>query len=288
MLPESLQNRIENLIDTSVATAISVGGGSINQAVKIETADQLTFFLKWNTSAPKDMFPKEKRGLELLAAAGSGIRIPKIITAERINDNIDFLLIDFIQEGSRQSNSAEQFGRELAKQHKITADRHGLDYDNYIGRLPQSNEWHNNWIDFFIEERLKPQLKSAIDEGRLDNNISSNFQRLYKKLQALLSEEPASLLHGDLWGGNYFFDTDGEPVIYDPAVYFGNREIELAFTHLFGGFFAAFYDAYQQVFPLEPGFEQRKDIYNLYPLLVHTNLFGGSYVRQVENILKQF
>lgn len=288
MINESLQERIEELIDSKITAANTVSGGSINRAAKIETDDKNTYFLKWNGSAPDDMFPKEKRGLELLASSDSGLKVPDVISSGTDSDGINFLLIEFIQEGSPHKNSAENFGRRLAKLHKNRAGNYGLDYDNYIGRLVQKNSRHDEWIDFFIEQRLAPQLKQAIDQGKLPVAVSKNFQRLYDKLPELLPEEPASLLHGDLWGGNYFFDGEGEPVIYDPAVYYGNREIELAFTHLFGGFTADFYSAYNQSFPLQPNFEERKDIYNLYPLLVHTNMFGGSYGRQVEGIVQQF
>ncbi len=196
--------------------------------------------------------------------------------------------MDYLEQGSAGSNSHQLFGKRLAAQHRVTASQHGLDHDNYIGRLPQSNKKHKDWIDFFVQERLEPQLKMAIDDGTLSSSTHQHFQRLYKQLPSLLPDEPASLLHGDLWSGNYFFIAGGDPAIYDPAVYYGNREIELAMTHLFGGFSSTFYDAYNQNFAIEPDFASRKDIYNLYPLLVHTNLFGSSYARRVQSIVKRF
>ncbi len=288
MINELLQKRIEGLIDSRIRAVNTVAGGSINKAAKIKTADNQTFFLKWNDSAPDDTFLKEKKGLELLASADTGLKIPAVVGMSSTEDEIGFLLIQFIQEGSANTHSAEKFGRRLALLHKNTADQYGLEYGNYIGRLPQKNSWHENWIDFFIEERLELQLKQAVDKRLLHAAISENFQRLYKKLPELLPNEPPSLLHGDLWSGNYFFDAEGEPVIYDPAVYYGNREIEIAFTHLFGGFSSGFYEAYQRAFPLEAEFAERKDIYNLYQLLVHTNMFGGSYAKQVEGIIRNF
>lgn len=288
MIPENLKSEAEALIGASVEQAQSVSGGSINRAAKIITRDNQAYFLKWNSSAAADMFPKEQKGLKLLRSTKSGLRIPDVIASGSTNSGTDFLIIEFIAEGAARNDSFEVFGRQLATLHQQTADQYGLDHDNYIGKLPQPNSWHEDWIDFFIEQRLQYQLKQALSARKLPAQTEQQFQNLYKKLPDLLTEEPASLLHGDLWGGNYFYDTGGNPVIYDPAVYYGNREIELAFTDLFGGFSPAFYRAYEAAFPLQPDFGKRKDIYNLYPLLVHTNLFGGSYARQVQSIVQRF
>ncbi len=283
MLPETIKNSVEKLLDVEILESNAIGGGSINQAVKIETGDKRQFFLKWNASAPPDMFPKEKKGLELLASAETELRIPKVIVK-----TTEFLLIEFIEEGRSNSKSGQQFGQALAALHEVTAEQYGLEYDNYIGRLSQSNDRHEKWIDFFIEERLEPQIEQAVNSGELESKTFNHSQKLYKKLPGLLPEEPPSLLHGDLWGGNYFYDEEGRAVVFDPAVYYGNREIEIAFTHLFDGFSSDFYEAYEQAFPLQPNFNERKDIYNLYPLLVHTNMFGGHYGRQVESIVERF
>jgi fructosamine-3-kinase len=288
MISDSLRQNIRDLLGQHIENIQSVSGGSINQAAKITTADEQEFFLKWNNSAPKDMFAKEQKGLELLAQTDSGLQLPVVIGVGSTDAGTDFILMTFIIEGNPHSDAHVAFGRQLAALHKNTADQYGLDHHNYIGKLPQSNTRHQKWADFFINERLQPQLRMAVDGGKLSSAISGNFKKLYKQLPNMLTDEPPGLLHGDLWGGNYFFDADGEPAIYDPAVYYGNREIELAFTHLFGGFSTTFYDAYNEAWPLQPSFANRKDIYNLYPLLVHTNLFGGSYARQVENIVQRF
>lgn len=287
MLPKPLKKEAEKLLETEVSSSQSIGGGSINRASKITTIKGKLYFIKWNQSAPADMFAKEKRGLNLLASAKTALRIPDAVNTGW-SDGTYYILMEFIEEKTGGEEASEKFGKELAKLHKITAEQFGLKYDNYIGRLVQPNHQTDNWIDFFIEHRLKIQLKQAVDAGKLQNKTVKNFNELYKKLSDLLPEEPASLLHGDLWGGNYFFDIEGQAAIFDPAVYYGNREIEIAFTHLFGGFSLAFYEAYNQTFPLQPNFRKRKDIYNLYPLLVHTNMFGGHYGRQVEGILKRF
>ena len=288
MLPEALLLHIQAELNASVVSARPVTGGSINQAAKLELSSGMQCFLKWNTTQSPDMFAKEAKGLGLLTNADTDLIIPKVITQGIAGNATGYLLQEFIEEGQPGPYSAQQFGQELARLHKTENDRFGLDHDNYIGSLPQSNTPHTDWISFFIEERIEPQLDRAISAGKLSSSIEIAFKNMYRLLPDIFPEEPPGLLHGDLWGGNYFYDSEGRPVIYDPAVYYGHREMELAFTRLFGGFSSAFYRSYNESHPLEPGFDERKDIYNLYPLLVHTNLFGGSYAQQVEEIVKRF
>lgn len=288
MIPESVQKEIEDRLNSPIKSAQRVSGGSINKAARIEIADIGPCFLKWNRSAESDMFAKEVHGLQLLQSAGSGLQIPKSVLEGHTADKIGFLVLEFIREGSAHDDSAREFGHKLARLHSVRNSRFGLNEDNYIGRLPQSNTPHHEWVDFFIAERMEPQLSMAINTGKLESSAKRSFKNMYKKLPEIFPKEEPSLLHGDLWGGNYFYDESGQPVIYDPAVYYGHREIELAFTYLFGGFSPDFYSAYSVSLPLESGFQERKNIYNLYPLLVHTNLFGGSYARQVESIVKRF
>jgi len=289
MIPSSLTSSVEEHLQAKVTNISRASGGSINQAGVVELADGTKCFLKWNRNAPDDMFPKEKKGLELLRSADTDIHIPEVYNIGLdTKSNSHYILIEFLQEGRASSDSAQVFGRELAKMHQNRTEQFGLDYDNYIGRLHQSNSWHTTWNEFFVEERLGPQVKMALDSGKLDSADQHNFENLYRELPTIMPDEPPVLLHGDLWGGNYFYDTEGTPAIYDPAVYYGNREIELAFTHLFGGFSRDFYSSYEDEWPLEPGFASRKDIYNLYPLLVHVNMFGGHYGSQVRSIIKRF
>jgi len=288
MLPDSLRIKIKRQLAGEILSAKSVSGGSINRAARVEISGLGPCFLKWNRTADPDMFQKEVHGLKLLTSADSGLRIPEIILQDTTDDRTGFLLLEYVSQGKPGENSARNFGERLAKLHSLRNEQFGLEEPNYIGRLPQQNNWHENWTDFFIQERIQPQLDMALQAGKLHRNISDAFDKLFAKLPDIFPEDQPSLLHGDLWGGNYFYDENGEAVIFDPAVYYGHREIELAFTHLFGGFSSAFYDAYRKVLPMEPGFETRKNIYNLYPLLVHTNLFGGSYARQVEGIVRRF
>lgn len=288
MIPDSVQQQIQQSVGQAIESSQSVSGGSINRAAKVTLSDGRNCFLKWNTTADAHMFVVEEKGLDLLKSADTPLRVPAVFATSETGNGTGFLLQEFITEGRSRPNSAEEFGKALAAMHQHHEDRYGLDYDNYIGRLPQSNSWHKSWIDFFVEERMQPQLKMATDAGKLNSNTVSRLKSMYKQLPDIFPEEPPSLLHGDLWGGNYFFDEDGQATIYDPAVYYGHREIELAFTHLFGGFPGSFYSAYEEAYPIDSGFSERKDIYNLYPLLVHTNLFGGSYARQVKGIVKRF
>ena len=288
MLPDSLRSEIADKLDYKISSVSRVSGGSINEAAKLDIEEVGPAFLKWNRTADPDMFEKEVSGLNLLRDAETGLRVPEVLLQGTVNGSTGYLLLEYIEDGRPGNRSAQDFGEQLAALHDHRGESFGLDEDNYIGRLPQSNNRHSDWINFFIDERMEPQLQMAMKSGKFGSTITGAFNNMYRKLDEIFPKDRPSLLHGDLWGGNFFYDTEGTAVIYDPAVYYGHREIELAFTHLFGGFSSAFYEAYNKALPLEPGFKQRKDIYNLYPLLVHTNLFGGSYARQVEGIVTQF
>ncbi|MBW3545888.1 MAG: fructosamine kinase family protein [Bacteroidetes bacterium] len=261
-----------------------VSGGCINNTVKLET-DKGVYFIKWNENADEDLFEKEEMGLDLIRSSDT-IPTPKVFGRGRVNMK-NFLIQEFIQKQAPKSDFWEIFGRKLANLHSNLEQKFGLDYDNHIGRLPQKNDYKENWVDFFIEHRLEVQLGLAIYNGLIDSPFARKFRSIYSQLPGIFPNEPASLLHGDLWSGNFMVGTDGQPFIYDPAVYYGNREVEISFTRLFGGFDRLFYQSYHEAFPLEPGLEDRIDIYNLYPLLVHVNLFGTSYLSGVERTVNR-
>jgi fructosamine-3-kinase len=272
----------------------SVGGGCINETAKVKTSAGV-FFVKWNDAKKyPGMLEAEAKGLQLLKDANE-IKVPEVI-AHKTVDNTQYLILEFIVPLSSEYSGRgiggdafwHDFGASLAKLHKHTSEQFGLDHDNYIGSLPQSNRQHKKWNDFFILERLEPQIKLARDSGKIGNSISQKFNKLFSQLEKIFPEEKPSLLHGDLWSGNYMIGSKGQPVIIDPAVYYGHREMDLAMTKLFGGFSSSFYEAYNEEFPLEEDWQKRIDICNLYPLMVHVNLFGGSYVMQVESILRKF
>jgi len=263
-----------------------VGGGCINKAFCL-ISNKAKFFLKYNnaTSYP-GMFETEHKGLNLLHSTQS-IHVPQPYFTG-VFENNSFIIIEYIESTARQADFWEQFAGNIAAMHRNRAASYGLDYDNYIGSLKQENTLRADWVDFFINYRIEPQLNLAFNANLINKPLLSKFSALHKRLADIFPEEQPALLHGDLWSGNFTVNSRGEPSIFDPAVYYGHREMELAYTQLFGGFHSTFYSAYQQYYPVEKGFEKRKDYYNLYPLLVHVNLFGTSYLQQINSILRQF
>ena len=232
------------------------------------------------------MFDSEARGLTLLRK-GQAITIPKVIGVSEDTEN-QFILLEFIEQGPQSKSYWKDLGSRLATMHKATNDFFGLDHNNYIGSLRQFNDNSETWIDFFANQRLNVQLKLAVDSGLAGSQMMKSFESLYAKLDSLLPEEKPALLHGDLWSGNIITTRNGEPCLIDPAVYYGNREADLAMTKLFGSFPREFYDAYIDTYPLLPGYENRFELYNLYPLLVHLNLFGVQYKSPITGILSRF
>jgi protein-ribulosamine 3-kinase len=260
-----------------------LAGGCINQAVRVDTSSG-QFFIKWNAPGLSAMFEAEAKGLDILAKAGA-IRVPEVYYYG-YNDACSYLILEFVEREAQAKNFWKNFGTALSMLHRNTKPRFGLDFNNYIGSLPQQNQLNESWIDFFIQNRLEAQLKIGLNKGSIDPETEQDLQQLYKKLRDLLPEEKPSLIHGDLWSGNFI--VAGQVCLIDPATYYGNREAEIAFTKLFGGFDQEFYDSYEDSFAITAGFEERSDIYNLYPLLVHVNLFGGSYLNQIKRILEKF
>ena len=261
-------------------------GGCINQGGKLSTSTG-DFYLKWNDAEKfPAMFQAEAKGLQLLQR-GNEIDIPKVIGFGE-EGSYQFLILAFIRQIAPSKNYWKILGRQLAELHRRTDELFGLDHPNYIGSLRQFNDPNSSWINFFIEHRLNVQLKLAIDAGRIDSATSKSFEKFYLNLPSLLPEEKPSLLHGDLWHGNLLCSESGNPCLIDPAVYYGSRETDLAMTRLFGAFSVEFYKSYEEHFPLLPGHAQRVDIYNLYPLLVHLNLFGPEYLIRIVAILKSF
>jgi len=264
----------------------SISGGCIHNAQKVST-DMGIYFIKLNKSSDVNMFKTEYSGLKLLSNANE-IEVPSPITYGTANGQA-YLLLEFINSQHRKKDFWIDFGQSMAHLHmNHKNDQYGLSYNNYIGRLDQFNDFRNDWLSFFIHQRLEVQLKLAFDNGYVNRNYLDQFERFYKILPDILPEEPPSLLHGDLWSGNFMTGEEGQPVIIDPAVYYGNREIELSFTKMFGGFDSIFYETYHEVYPLSPGFDNRVEVYNIYPYLVHVNLFGTSYLSGVDRVIKRY
>lgn len=263
----------------------SISGGSINDAFRIETAEG-EFFLKLNSASRfPNMFEAEKCGLDLLSL--SSFEVPKALGVGT-HGNTQFILMDWVEQGTPNSEFWNEFGRCLAKLHLVSSVHFGLDHDNYIGSVPQKNTERKNWAEFYREERLIPQMKLANRQGKLTSKMKSGFDGLFKELENIFPIEKPSLVHGDLWSGNMMVTAAGSPSIFDPAVYYGHREMDLAMMALFGGFGNKWVDAYNEVYPLESGWRARIDIGQLYPLMVHVNLFGGGYGSDVERIVKKF
>lgn len=263
-----------------------ISGGSINEAILIST-NKGKFFVKLNSASEHpEMFEKEAKGLEILSGK-SALKVPEAITAG-YHDDQAFLILEYIESGSKGPDFWDHFAEGLAQLHKNSSDRFGLDHDNYIGSLFQSNTKHDRWAVFFQVERLEKQVKLARDKGRIGTTFAHSFDNFYRVLPDIFPEEPPALIHGDLWGGNYMVDSIGHAVLIDPAVYYGHREMDLGMSQLFGGFSREFYDAYDRFYPLEKGWEERLDYCNLYPLMVHVNLFGGAYLNSVQSILRKF
>lgn len=283
MLPENIRNQIAQNLGSEITSVKPVSGGDINQAAQIKTGDGQTLFVKWNPKAPADMFRAEAEGLSLLAKADSGLVLPKVFAVAQ-----GYLLMSWLPEARPTESSAYEMGRALAKLHAFSDNSFGLDTDNYIGSLPQSNNRHSNWYDFFAIERIEPQVQRGVESGVLRRTVLRKAQKLYNRLGSVFPAEDPALVHGDLWSGNFMYTEKGKAAIYDPAVYFGHREMDLAMTRLFGGFPDSFYRAYEEEFSLEPGFEQRISLYNLYPVLVHANLFGSSYAQRAESIIDSY
>ena len=279
---------LEAAVGGKVASARPVGGGDINRADAVTLADGRRLFVKSNAREPAGMFAAEARGLAWLAEARA-LRVPEVVA-----HGPGFLALELVNfpRGGVASAPARDFderlGRGLAALHRFGAPRFGLDHDNFIGRLPQDNAPAGapGWAEFYRARRLEPQLRLAVDEGHASSRMRRGFERLFAALGELVgAAEPPARLHGDLWGGNLLCDEAGAPCLCDPAVYGGHREIDLAMMRLFGGFGARAFAAYAEAWPLADGHAARVALYQLYPLMVHVNLFGGAYVGQVEAAL---
>lgn len=275
-------------LSARIVASRHVTGGDINEAYQLDLSDGNCAFVKLNTAAPPDMFEAEAHGLEWLRTANA-LAIPKV-HAVGSSATCSYLVLEWIDaRPARSARSDEQLGRGLAELHRRRAKGFGLERDNYIGRLPQANRGHDCFRDFFAEQRLVPQFRRARQSGYFDASVSVRFERLLDRLDALLGEpEPPATLHGDLWSGNVLFDVSGTPWLIDPAVYGGHREIDLGMMRLFGGFSPRVFQAYEEAFPLKAGHRERVSLMQLYPLLVHVNLFGGGYIASARRIIEQY
>lgn len=269
-----------------------VGGGSINQTFRLTINNNQHFFCKINSASQFPLlFEKEKSGLVLLAEQ-KVIQTPHIIMCE-VHQDWQILVLEWIEQGLKTTQSWKHFGEQLAQLHSISwiengQSRFGLTENNYMGALPQLNDPAGDWVAFFIEKRLRPQTKMAFDAGLLSSSHLQQFEQLYRALPNLFPPAPSCLLHGDLWSGNFLIDVQEQPVLIDPAVYYGHNAIDMGMTTLFGGFDPVFYEAYHYHHAPESHYQEQWDICNLYPLLIHLNLFGSGYRHDIEYTLERY
>lgn len=281
-----------SLLERRLGVALQLtaaSGGDINQSFEAHASDGRRWFVKTHASPLPGMYPREAEGLHWLAEARA-LRVPEVVLACDPEDGAPgCLVLEHIARGRRDANYDERLGAGLAALHRAGAPRFGLDRDNYLATLPQDNRASASWAAFYAERRIAPQVARAARSGHLHARLVRRLETLMTRFAELLGpDEPPARLHGDLWGGNAMCDEHGAPVLIDPAVYGGSREIDLAMMRLFGGFGERVFEAYHAAYPLAPGQRERVPLYQLYPLLVHVNLFGSGYVGQVEHAIERF
>lgn len=288
-MTEPLEQAVGAALESQVAELHPLSGGDINDAYAATLADGRKLFIKTHARAPRGMYPSEASGLAWLAEP-QVIRVPEVLCVREAEGRAPaFLVLELIESARPASDYAEQLGRQLAALHQSGAQGFGWPLSNFIGSLPQDNTRHDTWPEFYRAARLLPQLNLAIQRGRAKPAMRDGFERLFARLDDLAGDpEPPARLHGDLWGGNAMRDECGKPCLIDPAPYGGHREMDLSMMRLFGGFVDTTFDAYAEAFPLSPGARERVPLYQLYPLMVHVNLFGGQYIGQVESILARY
>jgi protein-ribulosamine 3-kinase len=283
---EALRLGLSTALGIPVRDLVPISGGDINRAWRAELTDGGHCFLKSNRWELIDMFEAEADGLREIGATGA-VRVPQPLASGTEGD-VCFLALEWLDLEHRDRGSGATLGRALAALHSVSADRYGWHRDNTLGSSPQTNGWMDDWTGFWRERRLSPQLALAVGNG-LGPELSEPGQRLMDALDQILAgyRPSASLLHGDLWGGNWGALPDGTPVIYDPATHYGDAECDLAMMALFGGFPAGCWDAYHEIRPRADGWERRRDLYQLHHVLNHANLFGGGYIAQAVAIMER-
>ncbi len=261
----------------------SVGGGCINAASVLE-GDGRKYFIKLNRASGLEMFAAEAAGLQELSKAHA-VRVPRPVCWGAAEGSA-YLAMEYLELSGGGRGGLELLGQQLAKMHRFAGDKYGWQRDNTIGSTPQINTPSDDWVAFWRRHRLGFQLEFAAQNGYTGRLQHGGAQLLEEVGAFFTTYKPLpSLLHGDLWSGNYAVNSQSNPVIFDPAVYYGDREADLAMTELFGGFGSRFYDAYRDAYPLDPGYRVRKTLYNLYHIINHVNLFGGGYLGQAERMI---
>lgn len=281
-----IRNVAANFLDTAVYEIKRTHGGDINEAYTLSTGKGL-IFLKVNKAHDfPEMFNKEKDGLDALRRL-SACRVPKVLGIVE-DQHLQFLFLEHIQQGSPSSDFWETFGAHLAHMHKQGNPKFGWHLDNYMGNLKQINTWTATWTDFFTRCRIMPLAEQLYQRQDFSKKNIQQVENLSRRTADIFPDESPAFVHGDLWSGNLLADEHGAPVLIDPAVSFSHREMDIGLTKLFGGFPQAFYDAYNEAYPLVHGWQDRLSLTQLYPLLFHAVAFGGSYIMRCKQIIAQY
>ena len=283
---DELKNRLHSILGSEIIRSSAISGGDISKAYVVYTKSD-RFFCKYHLGGNSlDMFIAEKDGLEAISATNA-IYAPHVIAVEPSTKGA-FLLLEYIESKSPSAKEMELLGCQLAEMHQITSGDFGWPTDNFIGSLPQSNTRNENWPHFYAEERILPQLNRAVEQKMLSLEEVPSGEKLVKGIHAYCDPENPSLIHGDLWGGNFLISATGQPCLIDPSVSFADPHMDIAMSRLFGGFNASFYLGYSEVANATLPNEAQTDLYQLYYLLVHLNLFGRSYYPSVRRILRTY
>ncbi len=283
----TFKNHISSLLNETILSVIPVSGGDISKSFKINTSKKSYFIKTKHSRNALTMFQAEVYALGLIQNTNT-IQTPEVLICDTFQE-FSFLVMEFIETKLPSNIDFENLGIKLAELHQNTSDTFGLTQNNFIGSLFQSNKPNTSWVEFYTQERLLPQLQLAKQKGLLSDRDSYSEKIIAEKLESLFFDVKPSLLHGDLWNGNYLISKDGTPYLIDPAMYYGHFEVDIAMSKLFGGFGESFYKAHSKCFPVTQKTSSRIEIYQLYYLLVHLNLFGKSYYNSVQsNIKKHF
>jgi fructosamine-3-kinase len=286
---EELQQLLGTVLNTTITSLdhYTLAGGSINAVYKLEINKREHLCCKINAADKfSSMFEIEKKGLEHLASQNV-IRVPEVIASGKLTAH-QVLILEWIEPGNRSPGFWKRFGQQLSQLHNIRAATYGLDYNNYMGALVQSNTPTAGWNEFFYNQRITPQVKLAVDNQLLTSEQARKFQKIPALLENIFDDDAPCLVHGDLWSGNFLSDIHEKPVLIDPAIYYGHAAVDLGLTTLFGGFDKSFYEAYNYYNPFESNYREQWDCCNLYPLLIHLNLFGRGYLGDILEIVGRY
>lgn len=285
-MDKDLEYQLSQALGDPIQKTVPLSGGDISRAFLLRTRNARFFCKVHNGREAHTMFLAEKDGLKAIAASGA-VQTPDVLYCEPIKTGA-CLVLEYIEPKNPSAQNMEKLACQLASLHQGVSRDFGWHMDNFIGSLPQANNHRSDWVSFYTDHRLLPQLQLARQKGLLSENAFSDSGKMKVTLKNFGLETKPSLLHGDLWSGNYLISSEGIPYLIDPAVYYGHHEVDIAMTRLFRGFPKEFYTAYEEVFPRKEGWKERQELYQLYYLLVHLNLFGSSYYAPVRQILSKY